>query len=62
MKAWEFDAVIYNGAVYCIECLPAGIDVDNDEVLPIFASDEWQTPGPCCDTCGTLHEYMGLIE
>lgn len=22
MKAWDFDAVVYDGAVYCVECVP----------------------------------------
>ena len=60
MKAWDYDAVVYDGAVYCNECCP--VDIESDEVTPIFASDEWQAPGAVCDVCFTCHDYMGLIE
>lgn len=59
MKAWEYYAVTYNGAVYCTECLPNDVDVESDEVCPIFASDEVDDY-PICDKCGRVHDYMGL--
>jgi len=38
MKSYDYDAVVYEGAVYCVECLPEG--VSTDDASPIFASDE----------------------
>ena len=61
MKAWDFDAVVYDGAVYCVECLPDGVSTDDDDVCPIFASDEWDY-APCCDDCGYEHDYMSVLE
>jgi len=61
MKAWEYEAVVYDGAIYCIECLPDGIDADSDQVTPIFASDEVAAPGVVCAACGSTHDYMTLI-
>ena len=61
MKAWAFDAVTYDGEVYCTECLPKGVKVTNEGVTPIFASDEWDAPGAACSECGELHDYMNLI-
>lgn len=60
MKAWEYYAVTYNGAVYCTECLPDGVDVESD-AIPIFASDEVDCY-PVCDKCGRVHDYMGLTS
>lgn len=61
MKAWDYDAVTYDGAVYCVGCLPKGVNVNSDDVHPIFASDEWDYPGATCDVCGETHDYMGLV-
>lgn len=62
MKAWEYYAVTTSdGAVYCIDCIPDGIDVESDEVRPIFASDEVDVY-PVCDQCGRVHDYMGLTS
>ena len=62
MKAWDYNAVTYDGAVYCIGCLPKGVKEEDDEVRPIFASEEWQCPGPTCDSCHELHDYMGILH
>ena len=62
MKAWDFDAVTYNGAAYCVECLPEGVKPESEGVTPIFASDEWGAPGVTCDKCLRLHDYMGMIH
>jgi hypothetical protein len=62
MKAWDYDAVTYNGEIYCTECLPDGIGVNNEEVSPIFASSEWSFPGATCGDCGYTHDYMSLID
>jgi hypothetical protein len=61
MHAWDYEAVTYDGAIYCVECLPPGVEADSDEVTPIFASDEWAAPGAACEACGALHDYMSLI-
>jgi hypothetical protein len=59
MQAYDYEAVVYDGAIYCLNCLPD--DATNDEVTPIFASDEVAAPGVVCDACGVLHDYMSLI-
>jgi hypothetical protein len=59
MKAWDFDAVTHDGAVYCIGCCP--VSLDDEEVHPIFASDECDY-APTCDVCGEIHDYMGFTE
>jgi len=59
VKAYDFDAAIYNGEVYCIDCLP--VDPDDPEVMPIFASDEWDFY-PVCDVCGYEHDYVALTS
>ena len=61
MKAWDYDCVAYDCAIYCVQCLPEGVDVDDDEVMPIFATDEVESY-PTCDACGAEHDYMGLVE
>lgn len=58
MKTWDFDAVVYNGNVYCNECCP--VDLDAPAVHPIFASEEWASI-PVCDVCGTEHDYVTLL-
>ena len=60
MKAWDFEAVVYDGSVYCVECLPAGVSVDDDTVSPIFADSEWDS-APTCDMCGEAHDYMHVM-
>jgi hypothetical protein len=60
MNAWEFDAVVLDGSVYCTGCLPAGITVDDAEVQPIFANEEWDAPA-VCDRCGFEHDYMSIV-
>jgi hypothetical protein len=58
MKGWDFDAVTYDGAVYCCECCP--VPIDHEDVTPIFATDEVDS-APTCDVCGEIHDYMGII-
>jgi hypothetical protein len=59
VKAYDFNAVVYEGEVYCVDCLPAGVDVEDAEVMPIFASEEWDAPAEC-GRCGFEHDYMKL--
>jgi len=61
MKAYDFNAVTYDYEVYCIGCLPDGVSVHDEEVRPIFASDECDI-APVCYVCGEPHDYMGIIE
>lgn len=58
-----YDAVVWNGAVYCILCLTkaTGHTSGDPGVLPIFATDEWQHP-PQCDRCGKVHTYMQVLD
>lgn len=59
MKAWDFDAVYYDGECYCNECLPDGVSSDDEEVSPIFADSEADYY-PVCTVCGTVHDYTSL--
>jgi len=61
MKSYDYDAMTYDGAVYCTECLPDGVNPKSDEVFPIFADSEWDYY-PTCDVCGYKHEYMSLTS
>ena len=61
MKAYDFDAVTYDGAVYCTDCLPEGVNVNDEEVSPIFTDQEWDY-APCCDECGCQHDYMNVLQ
>lgn len=61
MQAWDFDAVAYGCETYCVQCLPDGVSVDDEEVTPIFATEEWTYPGVTCSHCGGLHDYMCII-
>ena len=59
MNACDFDAVVYDGAVYCTGCLPEGVTEDSEEVHPAFADSEWDHY-PVCDACGERHTYVNL--
>ena len=66
MNAYEFEAVIYDGDVYCVGCLPDGVGVEdideygNDVCAPIFANSEWDYVPVCCE-CGQVHDYINVI-
>jgi hypothetical protein len=60
MNACDFDAVTYDADVYCVECLPHDVDVDSEDVGPIFADQEWDYYPVCCN-CGRVHEYVSLL-
>lgn len=63
MKAYNYDAVIYDDDVYCIDCLPKWVKrnyKENEDVYPIFVSSEVTTYPVCC-VCGEKHDYMNLI-
>lgn len=59
MKAWDYYAVEYDGNVYCVACLPSGVDIESDDVSPIFADSEWDYY-PVCDECGYTHDFVSL--
>lgn len=59
MNAFEFDAVVYDGSVYCVACLPDGVDVNSEDVSPIFADSEWDYY-PVCEHCHGVHDYVSL--
>lgn len=58
MNAFDYDAVIYDGDVYCISCLPE--TVSEDEYEPIFADSEWQEYPVCCE-CEETHFYVKIL-
>ena len=58
MKCYDYDAVVYDGEIYCTECVPKG--VTEDDYYPIFADSEWET-APVCNECGFVHDYMSIL-
>lgn len=61
MKSWEYEAVGYEGEIYCVKCLPNGIDMQSGDASPIFACTEWDAYPVCC-VCGHEHNYVDLIQ
>jgi len=59
MKSFDFEAVVYNGSVYCTDCCP--VDLEDEDVMPIFADQEWDSI-PICEACGREHDYVILLE
>lgn len=59
MESWNFDAVTFDGDVYCNECLP--VDLDSEGVYPILASSKVDRY-PACAVCGKKHDYMELAK
>ena len=59
MKAYDYKAVTFDGAVYCTGCIPDG--AKDEDIYPIFADSEWDFY-PVCDGCGEVHDYMGLTD
>ena len=59
MRAYDFECVAYDGAIYCVECCP--VDTDSDDVSPVFATGEVDSY-PVCDSCHATHDYMSLTE
>ena len=57
MKSYDYEAVAYDGDVYCLGCLPEG--VNEDDAYPIFADSEWDYYPVCC-VCGGVHDYVNL--
>lgn len=61
MKSFDYYTVVYDSEIYCCGCLPEGIDIDSDDIQPIFADSEWNYV-PCCCKCDTEHDYINLLE
>lgn len=59
MKAYDFDCVVYDGGHYCVDCLPAGVSVESEDVAPVFATEEMDYYPTCC-VCHERHEYVSL--
>lgn len=59
MKSYDYEAVTYDGAAYCVECLPEGVTSSDEEVSPIFADAEVDA-AVVCDACGSIHDYMNV--
>ena len=61
MFAYDYEAVVYGPDIFCVECLPEGVDTEDEEVEPIFAASEWYSAPICCQ-CGVVHEYMTILD
>jgi len=61
MKAYGYKAVSFEGAIYCIECLPDNVSLHDERVFPVFADSEWQF-FPSCDICNKIHNYVTLLK
>ena len=59
MKSFDYEAVIYNGDVFCTDCCP--VSLKHEDVFPIFADQELQSPVKC-DACGWEHNYFNIIN
>lgn len=58
MKSYDYDAVVFDGEIYCIGCLPENIS--ENECDPIFADSEWQSYPICCE-CQQVHHYVQML-
>jgi hypothetical protein len=61
MKAFDYEAVVFDGEVYCVECLPERYNEDRDDCFPIFADSEWDYTPVCC-VCDEAHMYMNIRQ
>lgn len=59
MKSYDYEAVVFDGEIYCIECLPT--NASKEECDPIFADSEWDNYPTCCE-CFHVHDYVSLIQ
>lgn len=50
-------AVIFDGEVRCVECMPLSIPLDSQEVALITHDSGWTVP-PICSCCGHSHEDL----
>ena len=67
MMDCDYEAVVYDSEIYCIGCLPDGVDVNDidsdgyDICAPIFAGSGWDYAPVCC-VCGAVHDYVTIIK
>ena len=61
MKSYDYEAVTYDGDIYCNGCLPEGVNINDEQVHPIFADSEWDYIPVCC-VCGREHDYVTVID
>lgn len=59
MEHYNFYAVLYNGKVYCTDCLP--VSITNDLVTPIIATNTLSYIPKCCK-CKIIFDYMNIIN
>lgn len=55
--AFEYEAVVIDGEVYCIDCAPP---TPSEDVVPIFADSEWEKTPHCC-VCSQPHDYVQVL-
>lgn len=60
MNDYDYEAVVYDNEVYCIDCLPYDIQ-QSEEIMPIFAGSEWDVFPVCC-VCKCVHDYVIKLE
>ena len=61
MKSYEYDAVVIDSEVYCLDCIPRGYFIFDERLHPIFADSEWDYIPVCC-VCGCEHDYVNVLE
>jgi len=61
MKSYDYNAVIVDGEIYCTECRPKDIRIDDPALMPIFADSEWDYVPVCCE-CGYEHDYVSILS
>jgi len=59
MYSYDYEAVVYEGEVFCNECCP--VSLLDLTVTPIFADSEWKYY-PVCVNCDKEHTYVNIIE
>lgn len=60
MKSFDYDCVTIEGLVYCVDCLPEDVDVEDEGVTPVFADTEVEEPLVCA-MCDATHDYMNVM-
>lgn len=61
MSSFDYNAMVFDCEIYCIECLPDGVGENDEDVSPIFADSEWDYY-PVCAHCGAVHDYVCLTD
>lgn len=55
------EAVSFDGAVWCLMCLPDHASLLDEDVMPISSGDEWGASYPICLACGHEHRHVRLM-